>query len=139
MNEEELNNLLNYFTRNNVQIRRDRKKEALNSWNPIVEAILDYVRQRNIFFATLRVLYYGSYYERTKVGEPDEFDLMLVMESAVFYELKVPGSSNPPIGIKGDVFLAFHTSNVNCVNVLFFASITGTMHSVADSRVFYLF
>ena len=136
MNEEELNIFLNYFTRNNVQIRRDRKKEALDSWNPIVEAILVYVRQRHDFFATLRVLHYGSYYERTKVGEPDEFDLMLVMESAVFYELKGPGS-NPPIG-KADLFLAYlHTSNVNCVN-LFFASITGTMYSVADSRVFYL-
>ena len=103
MNEEELDNLqwnrlLNYFTINSIQLRRDRKKEALNSWNPIVEAILIYVRERHDFFGTLQILHSGSYYDRTKVGEPDEFDLMLVMEGAVFYELKLPGLSNPPTG-----------------------------------------
>ena len=103
MNREGLNNLqlirlLNRFTIDNVQIRRDRKTEALNSWKPIVDAILDYVKARHDYFATLRVLHCGSFYERTKAGEPDEFDLMLVMENVKLYKLKLPGLRDPPIG-----------------------------------------
>lgn len=102
MNEEELNNpqwnrLLHCFTIN-VQLRRDRKKEALNSWNPKVEGILVCGRERHDYFAALQALHSGSYYERTKVGEPDEFDLVLEMDNAVFSELKLPGLSNPQTG-----------------------------------------
>lgn len=97
----QLNTLLNHFTINYVQLRRDEKKEALNSWKPIVDDILAYVRERSKsdYFATLGILHCGSYYERTKVGEPDEFDLMLVMENAVFYEVnELPGVNKPPTG-----------------------------------------
>ena len=99
-----MNTLLKNFTRNYVQLRCDKKKEALNSWKPIVDAILAYVRERSRndnfdYFTTLGILHCGSYYEGTKVGEPDEFDLMLVMENAVFYEVnELPGVNKPPTG-----------------------------------------
>lgn len=98
LNDLQLNCLLSRFTINNVQLRRERKTEALNSWKPIVDAILGYVKERHDYFASLRIFHCGSYYERTKVGEPDEFDLMLVMENAVLHELNLPALSNPPIG-----------------------------------------
>ena len=99
----QMNTLLNHFTTYYVQLRRDEKKEALSSWKPIVEAVLAYVRERsrerNDYLASLQNLYSGSSYEGTKVGEPDEFDLMLVMRSAVFREIKeLPGVNKPPTG-----------------------------------------
>ena len=96
----QLNTLLNHFTTYYVQLRRDEKKEASSSWKPIVEdIILPYVRERNDYLASLQILYSGSSYEGTKVGEPDEFDLMLVMKNAVFREVKgLPGVSRPPTG-----------------------------------------
>ena len=100
---EDLNKLLNNFTRNNVQLRQVRKTEALNSWQPIVNAIVDYVKQRDDRFSSLRILPTGSYYERAKVGEPDEFDLMLVMDKLElddepYEEEEDDGMSEPPTG-----------------------------------------
>ena len=95
----QMNTLLNHFTAHHVQLRREEKKEALSSWKPIVEAILPYVRERNDYLASLQCLFSGSSYEGTKVGEPDEFDLMLVMTNAIFREIKdLPGVSKPPTG-----------------------------------------
>ena len=78
-----LNSLLNKFTETYVKLRRDRKAEALRAWQPIVNAIVEDVKRRDQHrrFAKLRILHFGSYYERSKVGEPDEFDLMLVMDN----------------------------------------------------------
>ena len=78
-----LNSLLNKFTDRYVKLRGDRKKEALRAWQPIVNAIVEDVKRRDQLgrFANLRILPTGSYYERAKVGEPDEFDLMLVVDN----------------------------------------------------------
>ena len=85
MNREELNRILNRFTNQNVQLRRDRKREALDSWQPIVDEIVRFVKsagnEHDRRFSSLRIFPTGSYYERAKVGEPDEFDLMLVMDN----------------------------------------------------------
>ena len=85
----QMNTLLNHFTAYHVQLSRDERKEAFSSWKPIVEAIRLYVSERNNYLASLQILYSGSSYEGTKVGEPDEFDLMLVMENVVFREIKL--------------------------------------------------
>ena len=104
MNEDnskylQMNALLNHFTTHCVQLRRDEKMEAQRSWKPIVQAILAHVKKRNDYFASLEILYSGSSYEGTKVGEPDEFDLMLVMKNVVFREIgKLPGVNKPPTG-----------------------------------------
>ena len=77
-----LNSLLNKFTDGYVKLRQDRKKEALEAWEPIVNAIVKDVKRRDQRrFGRLQILSFGSYYERAKVGEPDEFDLMLVMDN----------------------------------------------------------
>lgn len=56
------------------------KTKALECWQPIVKDIVDYVKRSDDRFASLRTFPTGSYYEGTKVKEPNEFDLMLVME-----------------------------------------------------------
>lgn len=94
----DLNSLLNSFTTKCVQLRRERKTEALKCWKPIVEDILGYVKTRKECFAALQIFNSGSYYEKTKVREPDEFDLMLVMNNVEFYELTSPRLSKPPTG-----------------------------------------
>ena len=78
-----LNSLLNQFTDRYVKLRRDSKTVALRAWQPIVDAIVADVKGRDRLgrFARLRILPTGSYYERAKVGKPDEFDLMLVMDN----------------------------------------------------------
>ena len=100
-----LNTVLNRFTDSNVKVRQDRKTEALNSWQPIVEEIVDYVKERDNYgrFARLRIFPTGSYYERSKVGEPDEFDLMLVVDNLEldgdpYGEEENDGMSEPPPG-----------------------------------------
>ena len=104
----QMNTLLNHFTAHCVQIRRDERKEASSSWKPIVDDILEYVKERNGYLASLEILYSGSSYEGTKVGEPDEFDLMLVMNNVVFREIKeLPGVNKPPKG--GLNWIAFKT------------------------------
>ncbi|XP_078345906.1 cyclic GMP-AMP synthase-like receptor 1 [Oculina patagonica] len=94
----DLNSLLNRFTISSVQLRRKRKTEALNSWKPIVNEILACVKAGKKCFANLQIIHSGSYYEKTKVGEPDEFDLMLVMDNVEFEELPGFACSKPPTG-----------------------------------------
>ena len=100
-----LNSLLNQFTDRNVKLRRNEKTIALGAWEPIVDEIVDDVKRRDRFdrFASLSKLPTGSYYERAKVGEPDEFDLMLVMDNLELdgdpYDSgEDDGLSEPPIG-----------------------------------------
>ena len=80
MSNPNLNNILNRYTERNVKIRREMKTKALECWQPIVKAIVEYVKRTDDRFASLRTFPTGSYYEGTKVKEPNEFDLMLVME-----------------------------------------------------------
>ena len=95
----QMNTLLNHFTAHYVQLRGEEKREASSSWEPIVEAILAYVRERNDYLASFQYLFSGSSYEGTKVGEPDEFDVMLVMKNTIFREVKdLPGVNKPPTG-----------------------------------------
>lgn len=102
MNGQNLNRLLNNFTVNNVQLRKHRKTEALNYWQPIVHAIIDSVKRRDRRFASSHIFHTGSYYDGSKVGEPDEFDMMLVMDNLALgddepYE-EDDGMIDPPIG-----------------------------------------
>ena len=77
-----LNNFLNWYTERKVKTRREMKTKALECWQPIVKAIVEYVKRADDRFASLCTFPTGSYYEGTKVKEPkcNEFDLMLVME-----------------------------------------------------------
>ena len=106
-----LNSLLNKFTDSYVKFRRDRKKEALKAWQPIVNAIVEDVKRRDQYgrFARLQILPFGSYYERAKVREPDEFDLMLVMDNLELdgepYDSgEDDGLSEPPTGTKKELY-----------------------------------
>ena len=96
-----LNGLLNRYTESNVQLRRDRKAEALACWEPVVDAIIEIVKT-DARFASLRSIRTGSYYERAKVKEPDEFDLMLDMDSfsVVYGSARYRGDhmTVPPLG-----------------------------------------
>ena len=102
MSREELNTILNRFTNKTVLLRSERKTEALKSWEPIVKNILDRVKAKDKRFASLQTFPHGGYYERTKVKEPDEFDLMLVMDNLELqggYDSdEDDGLSEPPIG-----------------------------------------
>ena len=98
-----LNNILNRFTASNVQLRKNRKTEALNFWQPKAERIVDDVKRRDARFARLSIFHAGSYYDRVKVGEPDEFDLMLVVENLTldaepYEEDEDDGMREPPTG-----------------------------------------
>ena len=99
LSHQQMNTLLNHFTAHHVQLSHEEKKEASSSCKPIVEAILAYVRERNDYLASFQIIFSGSSYEGTKVGEPDEFDLMLVMKNTIFREIKdLPGVNKPPTG-----------------------------------------
>ena len=98
-----LNGVLNRFTATNVKLRQSEKTEALNLWQPIVTNIVEKVKERDVRFARIQILPTGSYYERAKVGEPDEFDLMLVMDNLEldgdpYEEEEDDGMSEPPTG-----------------------------------------
>lgn len=79
----ELNDILNRFTNEKVSLRNSKseKRKALDFWEPKVRDILENVKEKDTRFAGMEMQFKGSYYERCKVGEPDEFDLMLVMKN----------------------------------------------------------
>ncbi|KAL9955282.1 hypothetical protein ACROYT_G036584 [Oculina patagonica] len=115
-----LNSLLNSFTTKCVQLRRERKTEALNCWKPIVEDILGYVKRKKECFAALQIFNSGSYYEKTKVREPDEFDLMLVMNNVGFDEFRSARLSKPPTGFtRGVVTTSNDLYNATQIKALF--------------------
>ena len=99
----ELNDTLNHFTSKKVTLRKSEKREALHFWEPIVKDILEHVKKKDIRFAGMEMQFKGSYYERCKVGEPDEFDLMLVMKNLElngdpYDDNEDDGMSEPPTG-----------------------------------------
>lgn len=94
-----LNPILNRYTSEKVTLRQSEKSKAKDFCQPIVEGIVEYVRNKDTRFAGMEIQRSGSYYERCKVGEPDEFDFMLVIKGLELdgvYEYN--GMDNPPIG-----------------------------------------
>ena len=84
--EQKLNDLNRVFRKyfeSKVQLSQKKKNDALRYWEPIVDCIIDYVKKNDDRFASLSRFNSGSYYERAKVGEPDEFDLMLIFEDLI--------------------------------------------------------
>lgn len=75
-----LNPILNRYTREKVTLRQSEKSKAKDFCQPIVEGIVEYVKIKDTRFAGMEIQRSGSYYERCKVGEPDEFDFMLVIK-----------------------------------------------------------
>ncbi|XP_068727274.1 uncharacterized protein [Montipora capricornis] len=87
----------------NVVLRRELKTEALQYWEPKVAEVVQYVKERENRFSRMQIFRTGSYYERTKVDEPDEFDLMLVVENlelddGPYGDDEDDGMSEPPKG-----------------------------------------
>ena len=80
MSNTNLDHFLHCYTEHNVKTRREMKTKALECWQPIVRSIIKDVKRTDDRFASLRTFSTGSFYEGTKVKNPNEFDLMLVME-----------------------------------------------------------
>ena len=98
-----LNDILNRFTSEKVALRKSEKRKALDFWDPIVKNILKYVKDKDTRFAGMEMKFKGSYYERCKVGEADEFDLMLVikkleLDGDPYGDTEDDGMSEPPTG-----------------------------------------
>lgn len=94
-----LNQILNRYASERVTLRQTEKTKAKGFCRPIVEGIVEYVKIKDTRFAGMEIKGNGSYYERCKVGEPNEFDFMLVIKGLELdgvYEYD--GMSEPPIG-----------------------------------------
>ena len=104
--EQKLNDLNRVFRKyfeSKVQLSQKKKNDALRYWEPIVDCIIDYVKKNDDRFASLSRFGSGSYYEGAKVGEPDEFDLMLIFEDLIVTSMVSfqtgPGMTvQPPLG-----------------------------------------
>ena len=99
----QLNIILNRFTNEKVTIRKTEKTKALKFWEPKVEEVLRRVKRKDERFARMEIQRKGSYYERCKVGKPDEFDLTLVLENLElddepYDDSEDDGLSEPPKG-----------------------------------------
>ena len=99
----DLNRVLKKYFERNVQLSQKRTNDALHYWKPIVDRIIDYVKKNDDRFASLSRFGSGSYYERAKVREPDEFDLMLIFEDLTVTSMVSsqtgPGMTvQPPLG-----------------------------------------
>ena len=99
MDLDKLRRLLDRYTESKVQLRRDSKRAALDSWEPKVGEIIHKVTTYDDSFK-FRVFPTGSYYDGLKVKEPDEFDLMLIMGELEPGLLLFDGGGlqNPPTG-----------------------------------------
>ena len=96
----QLRAFLKRFTREFVTLRKNETGKAVDFWDPIVENILQYIRYADPRFAGMKRLSGGSYYERCKVGEPDEFDLMVEIKGLELDDetYVYDGMSEPPTG-----------------------------------------
>ena len=99
----DLNGVLKEYFEEKVQLNQKRKSEALKCWEPIVDSIIKYVKKSDERFASLRRFGSGSYYERAKVREPNEFDVMLIFEDLTATSMVSittgPGMTvQPPLG-----------------------------------------
>ena len=97
---DKLRRLLERYIESKVQLRRDSKRAALDSWEPKVGEIIHKVTTYDKRF-NFRVFPTGSYYDGLKVKEPDEFDLMLIMGQLNPELLHFEGGNglqNPPTG-----------------------------------------
>ncbi|XP_067043837.1 cyclic GMP-AMP synthase-like receptor 1 isoform X2 [Acropora muricata] len=99
----QLNIILNRFTNEKVTLRKTEKTRALEFWEPKVEEILRRVKRKDERFARMETQRKGSYYERCKVGKPDEFDLTLVLENLElddepYDDTEDDGMGEPPKG-----------------------------------------
>lgn len=77
MSDVQLKKRLDQYFNQKVQVSRPKKKEVIAIWEPVVEEILAHVRIKDSRFSFSPLLYGGSFYERTKIKEPNEFDVML--------------------------------------------------------------
>ena len=102
-NMSQLNTILNRFTSDKVMLRKSEKAKALEFWEPKVDNILRSIKRKDERFAKMETLFKGSYYERCKVGQPDEFDLTLVLENLElddepYGDTEDDGMGEPPKG-----------------------------------------
>ncbi|EDO42726.1 predicted protein [Nematostella vectensis] len=92
---------LNQYFSQKITIHQDAKQKALAAWQPPVQKILKFVEERDTYYKFDRLLMTGSYYERAKVKNPDEFDLMIEIDKEQLLKKK-PGAEvypeNPPLG-----------------------------------------
>ncbi|XP_029192123.2 protein mab-21-like 2 [Acropora millepora] len=120
----QLNIILNRFTSDKVMLRKSEKAKALEFWEPKVDNILRSIKRKDERFARMETQRKGSYYERCKVGKPDEFDLTLVLENLElddepYDDTEDDGMGEPPKGfttvmIDGDEVQIWRRNN--CVN-----------------------
>jgi hypothetical protein len=80
MDDRSLKVRLDKYFSQEVTLRQTEKSKALGVWEGPVREILERVKEKDFRF-DLKQFFSGSYYERAKVKEPNEFDLMLEVES----------------------------------------------------------
>ena len=113
MSSGNLNALLNRYIDNNVRVKKSSKREALSEWEKPVKRIIDNVARRDNRFQIQEVLPGGSFYERLKVKEADEFDIMLVIKGIELgygqpYKPYTPWLPPPPIRKTGGLQCSLH-------------------------------
>ncbi|KAM6082347.1 cyclic GMP-AMP synthase [Chlamydotis macqueenii] len=65
-----------------LSLGRQDVSEASAVVNEVVSQLIQAIRTRDSRFSSIEKLSAGSYYERVKISEPNEFDIMLVMPVA---------------------------------------------------------
>ncbi|XP_048858308.1 cyclic GMP-AMP synthase [Brienomyrus brachyistius] len=66
-------------TLDKLRIRKSPRSESTAVINTIVENIVKYLKRQTDCFRQVTSLRTGSYYENVKVGQPDEFDVILAI------------------------------------------------------------
>ncbi|XP_051880353.1 cyclic GMP-AMP synthase-like [Pristis pectinata] len=62
----------------NLRIRSDERSKAARLVNQVVDHLLRYI-SKDPNFASIKKLPSGSYYEKVKISEPNEFDIMITV------------------------------------------------------------
>uniref|UniRef100_A0A8C3RE05 Cyclic GMP-AMP synthase n=1 Tax=Cyanoderma ruficeps TaxID=181631 RepID=A0A8C3RE05_9PASS len=65
-----------------LSLGREDVSEAATLVNRVVSHLVQAIRGKESFFSSIERYSAGSYYERVKISEPNEFDIMLVMPVA---------------------------------------------------------
>ncbi|XP_032877601.1 cyclic GMP-AMP synthase isoform X2 [Amblyraja radiata] len=92
--ERDLNKVLRAVIED-LRIRSDERSKASKRVNDVVGHLVRHIREDPIrCFASIETLASGSYYERVKIFEPNEFDIMITVpvERVVCQEVNIEGA-----------------------------------------------
>ena len=87
----DMNRLLRHYLNDRLQLSQEVSKKAIKDTEPVIKLVLEKVKAKDPRF-DMEIKYRGSYYEKVKIKEADEFDIDLCIKSL---QVEAPPNGRP--------------------------------------------